>query len=80
MVLIRKNNTFAYYQIQKQSQAMTLFSKNKKTRTSITIDSLIHNTLKSLAEKDGRSLSNYIEIMAKTHIENVQKGKQTQIK
>ena len=59
---------------------MTLFSSEKKIKTSITIDKLVHNTLNKLAKKDGRSLSNYIERLAVEHIENVQKGKQTEIK
>ena len=42
--------------------------KPLKTKISITIDSDIVESLKSLAEEDDRSLSQYINIILKDHV------------
>ena len=59
---------------------MPIKFKDKRVKTSITLDKMVHDAVRKLAENDERSLSKYIEILIKNHIENVQKGKQTEIK
>ena len=54
--------------------------KEKKIKTSITIDPLLHNTLKKISKKNGRTVSNYIEMLVRNHLEDLQKGKQKEIK
>lgn len=46
-----------------------------KDRISITIDSDILEKLRDLSEYDGRSLSQYINIVLKRHIEQIEKDK-----
>lgn len=47
--------------------------KPLKEKISITIDSDILETTKELAEKDDRSLSQYINLVLKEHLKNVTK-------
>ena len=44
--------------------------KPLKEKISITVDSDVVEKLKQLAEKDDRSLSQYINLVLKKHIEN----------
>ena len=46
-----------------------------KDRISITIDSDILEKLRDRAEYDGRSLSQYINIVLKRHLEELEKAK-----
>lgn len=46
-----------------------------KEKISITIDSNILTELRTLAEKDDRSLSQYINIVLKKHIESIDDSK-----
>lgn len=46
-----------------------------KDRISITIDSDILEKLRDRAEYDGRSLSQYINIVLKRHLEQIEKDK-----
>ena len=54
--------------------------KPLKEKISITIDSDIIETLRKLAEKDDRSLSQYINIILKSYIANESAKKKTNIK
>ena len=45
-----------------------------KTKVSITLDSDIVEKIKELAEKDDRSFSQYINVLLKNHLEDVEKG------
>jgi len=44
--------------------------KPLKIRTSITLDEDIYEKIKTLAENDDRSLSSYINLLLREHIEN----------
>lgn len=49
-----------------------IFLKPLKEKISITIDNDILSKIKNEAEKDDRSLSQYINIVLKQHIKNVE--------
>jgi hypothetical protein len=57
-----------------------MFKKNKKKRTSIAIDFMVIDAIRKMANKQNRSLSNYIEVLLQKHLEEIQKGKQKEIK
>ncbi len=80
MLLGKDTKRYYLYASLSKKVIMALFSKEKKIKTSITIDPLIHNTLKKISKKNGRTVSNYIEMLVKNHLEDLQKGKQKEIK
>jgi hypothetical protein len=59
---------------------MTLFSEQKRVHKSITMNPLIADAIKKIAKANGRTFSNYLEMLAKQHLEELQKGKQKEIK
>lgn len=49
--------------------------KPLKTKISITLDYTIHEKVKELAEYDDRSVSSYINLVLREHLEKLEKGK-----
>ena len=50
--------------------------KPLKTKVSLTLDGPILEQIKILAERDDRSLSSYINLVLKAHLEDLEKKKQ----
>ncbi|MCI5929091.1 MAG: ribbon-helix-helix domain-containing protein [Pseudoflavonifractor capillosus] len=50
--------------------------KPLKTKVSITLDYPILEQIQQLAERDDRSLSSYINLVLKAHLEDLEKKKQ----
>ena len=48
----------------------SVFMRPLKRKMSVTLDGDIIEIIKELAEKDGRSFSQYINLIVKKHIEN----------
>ena len=59
---------------------MTLFPEQKKRQKSISINPLIADAITKIARENGRTFSNYMEMLAKKHLEELKKGKQKEIK
>lgn len=51
--------------------------KPLKTKISITLDDTILEKVKDLAEQDDRSLSSYINLLLKDHLEQLEQQKQS---
>lgn len=49
--------------------------KPLKTKISITLDNSIHEKIRELAEYDDRSVSSYINLVLREHLERLEKAK-----
>lgn len=49
--------------------------KPLKTKISITLDDSIHEKIRELAEYDDRSVSSYINLVLREHLERLEKAK-----
>lgn len=52
-------------------------SKPHKQRLSITLDYTIIDEIKELAEMDDRSVSQYVNLILREHLNSLKKGKET---